>query len=177
MFALCKSIRPDRIWHLGDAEGCEDEIAKACGCPLEIVRGNCDIFSTLPEEIVLSAGTRTALYGHTHCPLLKEVNGVTIVNPGSISFPRQSGGIPTYALLTADGAAVKEYTIVIYGDLNGDGKVSNVDLVLMQKQILALAPLEGAALEAADVSRDGGVSNRDLVMMQKHILGIEKIRQ
>ncbi len=133
MFALCKSIRPDRIWHLGDAEGCEDEIAKACGCPLEIVRGNCDIFSTLPEEIVLSAGTRTALlthghlyrprqgltelvnaakrrgadtviYGHTHCPLLKEVNGVTIVNPGSISFPRQSGGIPTYALLTADGA-------------------------------------------------------------------------
>ena len=33
---------------------------------------------------------------------------------------------------------VQQYEIVVYGDINGDGKVSNLDLVLMQKQILGI---------------------------------------
>lgn len=71
----------------------------------------------------------------------------------------------------------KQYEIVIYGDINGDGKVSNVDLVLMQKQILKITAQSGCYLEAANTSRDGGVSNKDLVILQKHILGIDEISQ
>lgn len=72
---------------------------------------------------------------------------------------------------------VQQYEVVVYGDLNGDGKVSNVDLVLMQKQILGITPQTGCYLEAANTSRDGGVSNKDLVILQKHILGISQISQ
>ena len=32
----------------------------------------------------------TALYGHTHCPVVEEYAGVRLMNPGSISLPRQS---------------------------------------------------------------------------------------
>lgn len=59
------------------------------------------------------------------------------------------------------------------GDINGDGKISNVDLVLLQKHILGIEPLSGAPLEAADTGRDGKISNKDLVILQKRILGIE----
>ena len=53
--------------HLGDAEGYEDYIGELCGCPLEIVAGNNDFFSSLPREKEIMAGnycvydTRTLL--------------------------------------------------------------------------------------------------------------------
>ncbi len=58
----------------------------------------------------------------------------------------------------ANGTLVKQYDVVIYGDINGDGKISVVDLVMMQKQILGTSQLSGAYAAAADISRDGKVS-------------------
>lgn len=81
------------------------------------------------------------------------------------------------AVYSPDGTLIKQYEVVVYGDINGDGKVSNVDLVLMQKQILGITSQTGAYLEAANTSKDGGVSNKDLVILQKHILGIAQIAQ
>lgn len=74
-------------------------------------------------------------------------------------------------------ALVKQYELVVYGDINGDGKISNVDLVLMQKQILGVAAQSGCYLEAANTSRDGGITNKDQVILQKHILNISPIAQ
>ncbi len=65
---------------------------------------------------------------------------------------------------------------VIYGDINGDGKVSNLDLVLLQKHILGISVLEGRQAEAADTSRDGRISNKDMVILQKQILGIAPVQ-
>ena len=107
-----------RFSHAGDAEGGEDYIEAVCDCPLEIVRGNCDFGSTLPAEVVLGVGNHVVLltpwasfrrriwsgrpgaearnkdadvviYGHTHCPQITYVDDIAIVNPGSISYPRQ----------------------------------------------------------------------------------------
>lgn len=80
-------------------------------------------------------------------------------------------------LYDAAGQMIKQYQTVIYGDINGDGKISNVDLVLLQKQLLKIEELSGIYLEAANVSKDEKVSNKDLVMLQKHILNIEQITQ
>lgn len=74
-----------------------------------------------------------------------------------------------------NGNVVKQYDIVIYGDINGDGKISNIDLVMLQKQILGIVQLSGAYEKAADIGRDGRVSNLDIVLLQKHILNISQI--
>lgn len=76
-----------------------------------------------------------------------------------------------------NGQVVKQYEVVVYGDINGDGKISNVDVVLMQKQILGINSLSGSYLDAANTSKDGGVTNKDLVILQKHILNITAISQ
>lgn len=81
------------------------------------------------------------------------------------------------ALYNTSGQMIKQYEALVYGDINGDGKISNVDLVRLQKQLLKIEELSGIYSEAANVSRDEKISNKDLVMLQKHILNIEQISQ
>ena len=40
------------------------------------------------------------LCGHTHKPAIHRRDGVLAVNPGSLSYPRQNGRRPSYAVLT-----------------------------------------------------------------------------
>ncbi len=63
------------------------------------------------------------------------------------------------------------------GDLNGDGRISNLDLVWLQKRILGLVTLSERAEQAADINHDGVVNNVDLIYLKKHILGIQRIVQ
>lgn len=43
--------------------------------------------------------------GHTHVPLVKEKNGLWLINPGSTSWPR-GGSKRSYAVMTIDGTNV-----------------------------------------------------------------------
>ena len=51
------------------------------------------------------------MFGHIHIPLVRSDKGVTIVNPGSISLPRQPGGEPTYIVMTVEEGCEPEYEI------------------------------------------------------------------
>ena len=42
-----------KLIHLGDAEGYEEYIAELAECPIEIVAGNNDFFSNLPDEKII----------------------------------------------------------------------------------------------------------------------------
>lgn len=67
--------------------------------------------------------------------------------------------------------------VVVYGDTNGDGNVSVVDLLKIQKHILNTAQLQGSYKEAADTNKDGIVNVVDLLAVQKQILGTSQISQ
>ncbi len=70
------------------------------------------------------------------------------------------------------------YTVVIYGDVNGDGAVNIKDLIVIQKNILSMSIVEGIYAAAADTNRDGVNANiKDLIMVQKVILGMGDIEQ
>lgn len=118
----------DMIIHCGDAEGSEDSIRYSVDCPMYIVAGNNDYFSDLDGEIMFdignykvflthghyyyvnmgterlveeakARGADIAIYGHTHRPKMEIIDGIVVLNPGSISYPRQNGKIPTYMLM------------------------------------------------------------------------------
>lgn len=117
-----------KIIHLGDVDGYEDYIEELAGCPLEIVAGNNDYFSHLPKEKILfldglkvfithghyyyvtagydhirkegiSRQMDIVMFGHTHRPVIKEEELVTLINPGSLSYPRQPGRQPSYIVM------------------------------------------------------------------------------
>ena len=117
--------------HLGDV-GDAREIESLAGVPCYIVRGNTDYDVKLLNANVIEAGGHRifathghlyqvdmrldllrfaalendcdiAMYGHTHVPYLEEdTDDVTILNPGSISKPRQADHRYTYMVMEID---------------------------------------------------------------------------
>ena len=77
--------------------------------------------------------------------------------------------------LTSNGTS--KYTIVIYGDNNGDGEIDIVDLLKVQKSLLKVSTLTDGYEKASDVNKDGVVDIVDLLKIQKHILNVNKIEQ
>lgn len=71
----------------------------------------------------------------------------------------------------------KTLEVIIYGDTNGDGNISAVDLLNIQKHILGYTTLLGSYNKAADVNKDGKIAAVDLLNVQKHILGYLNISQ
>ena len=107
-------------------------------CRMEMVLGNNDFFSRLdrereidiaghkafithghyygvsmgPEGLVdesKSRGCDIAMYGHTHRPFLDVIDGVTVLNPGSLSYPRQEGRRPSYMIIHVDADGKMDY--------------------------------------------------------------------
>ena len=129
-------VRPiDILVHCGDIEGREDFIEAVAECPVYMVRGNNDFFSTLPGEVTFFLGNRRCFlthghsyrvsldtgiiaeegrargadivfFGHSHRPVF-EMDRVLLVNPGSLSYPRQEGRHPSYILMDIEEDSVR----------------------------------------------------------------------
>lgn len=130
----------DKMIHLGDVEGGEDEIGELAGCPVEMVAGNNDFFSSLPLEKEIEIGKYRVLlthghyyyvgmgienirkeaaarnfdivmFGHIHRPVLDMEGGVITLNPGSIAYPRQEGREPSYIVMEIDETGEAHFEI------------------------------------------------------------------
>lgn len=76
-----------------------------------------------------------------------------------------------------EGNIAYEFTVVIYGDANHDGKISSSDLTIVCRHVLGETTLIGAASVAADANHDGKVSSSDLTLISRHVLGETQIKQ
>ena len=51
------------------------------------------------------------IYGHTHRPVITEENGIKVLNPGSLTYPRQEGRKYTYIIMEIDEKGEVECTL------------------------------------------------------------------
>ena len=68
----------------------------------------------------------------------------------------------------------KEYTLIVTGDLNGDGNVTLIDMSLLRKHYLEIESLQDEYLKAADMDNNNIISLRDIANMRKTILKIDE---
>lgn len=110
---------------------------------------------------------------------LQDINpyaSINIVNKNNSA--KTSGSIVTGDKVTINSNGNnKTYTVIIYGDLNGDGEITVIDLGKLQKHLLKTSVLTGAYLEAADTDKNGSISVVDLGKVQKHLLKTSNISQ
>lgn len=135
-----KLPKPAYIIHLGDVARDRDYISALFGCSVDMVCGNNDFFSELPGEFTIregkhviflthghgysvyngtdrlirrakALGADTVMFGHTHCPLVEYREGIMLVNPGSISLPRQQSRKPTYIRMSVQEDGEIDYRV------------------------------------------------------------------
>lgn len=128
LYDLAEREKPDLLLHLGDGESDVDDLQAVLETlPVRAVAGNCDYSATLPDRLLFEAdgvrilmthghrmgvrqgcerllreavgcGAQLALFGHTHCQHLQCENGIVLMNPGSLTHPRD--GAPGYGVIT-----------------------------------------------------------------------------
>lgn len=106
------------------------------------------------------------------------VNNGTIIVCKSDGTVVNTGKIGTgYKVQIKDnlGKIVKEYTCVIYGDVNGNGEIEILDLVYVKRALLGVIKLDGAYAKAADVNKREGIEILDLVYVKRALLGVINI--
>lgn len=130
----------DMIIHLGDICGDAEYLREQAGCPVYIVAGNNDFGGSLPheeiiqiadkqillthghkyyvnyglEELVEEAGCLgmdMVMFGHTHIPVITEEDGIIVLNPGSLSYPRQGNRKGSYILMEVDSEKKIHFSI------------------------------------------------------------------
>lgn len=69
------------------------------------------------------------------------------------------------------------YTVIIKGDVNGDGLIYATDYVKVKNHIMGKSKLTDAYLMAADINNDGKIYATDYVQIKNHIMGKTPITQ
>lgn len=89
-----------------------------------------------------------------------------------------SGTIATgMSITTLQGSLSSSYSVVVYGDVNGDGKISPADYTMTKNHIVDTHKLTGVNSKASDASKDGKISPMDYAMIKNHIVGAADIQQ
>lgn len=73
---------------------------------------------------------------------------------------------------------LQTYKVILYGDVNGDGRINSVDLLVLQRHLLEIEMLQGLFYKAGNIYKNGSKpTSLDLLLIQRHILGIQRIEQ
>lgn len=111
---------------------------------------------------------------------LNIVGGYAQVKTAGGSTKQNSAVVATGDTVTIyrnDGTQYAKWTVLLYGDVNGDGAISNSDRIKIRNHILGTNKLTGVYFTAGDVNKDGQVSNADRIKVRNHILGTTPITQ
>lgn len=126
-----------------------------------------------------SGGTGGSTGGETPKP---SGNYLTGVSPSTSVSAMNSAGYTIYSgstkvtsgLVGTGMTAVSSsatVTIVVTGDVSGDGKITITDVVKLQKYVVGSGSLSGAYAKAADINGDGKVTITDVVQAAQVTVG------
>ena len=135
----------DLIIHAGDFRHDGEKLSLELDVPVVAVRGNCDgggrddfeIVETEYGGILVTHGhtenvkyrldnliyramehdCRAVVFGHTHRSLIEEESGIRLINPGSLTLPRD-GSDGSYAIIRTSGDGF-DASIVYYSTVMG----------------------------------------------------------
>ena len=107
-------------------------------------------------------------YNHSVGVVIKDKNGNQKTND---SF--RTGDQVTITGTNGD----KNYTVLIFGDIDGDGTIDKKDLLAVQSKVFGYTSFDNLKNSSADINKDGTVDKKDLLAVQSHVFGYSQIKQ
>ncbi len=90
---------------------------------------------------------------------------------GNVLAPTETVGTGCTVSLLLSGAKVDTVTIIVLGDVTGDGIVDSTDYLRIKSNFLGKISLESYNFKAADVDSNGVVDSTDYVRIKSHFIG------
>ena len=151
-----------------------DGICTICGAEQHIVIVEEDLHA---EGFVLGANTASDCIAELNTSEMyveiKNINGVALTDTDLVG----TGATITFYDRTTN-AEIKTVTVVLYGDVNGDGLCDTSDYTVLKNAANANAKLDNKWLVmAADVTRDGAYDAYDAIAVDLSINGYTEIAQ
>lgn len=143
------------------------------------------IGSAAAPELVAKAGT-TGVVDSAN----KYVYGVTAGTTAADYFEATNGGTlewavgeassvdgtgATVTLKDASGAVVDTYTLIIFGDVNGDANVDSTDSFVIMQKVSGVSSLTAIQEFAGDVNADAACDSTDSFVIMQKVSGIADI--
>lgn len=75
------------------------------------------------------------------------------------------------------GIVLEQYECLVYGDINGDGKIDAIDLLKMRRYLLGKEENEAIYNKAMNIYRDNNIDGIDLLKLRRYLLDKDKIEQ
>lgn len=82
-----------------------------------------------------------------------------------------------FNVYTLDSVLYKSYTVILFGDINGDCKIDGQDAVLARCAESGMIELDTPVKYAADVDSDGDVAEGDALEISEQAIGLNSISQ
>ena len=102
----------------------------------------------------------------TFLSYLDEAEQVTVYNKNTAVSEKSLLGTGMCARIMKDNILVKEYTVIVTGDTNGDGKINITDMIAAKAGVLKKSNLSGAYAKACDVNGDGKINITDFIKIK-----------
>ena len=132
-----------------------NEYLKPVGVYKKLVEGR----TVVPYVLENADSTVTVKDVKSEFKNLELINGIAVTDENAV--------LKTGDTFKADGT---EYTILVYGDVNKDGRVTTRDALLTQQFVLG-ENADALQNEVADVINDASITTRDALQIQQFILG------
>ena len=81
----------------------------------------------------------------------------------------------TYEVTVEASGITQDVSLNPYGDINGDGKITTLDVGMVNSHVKEVTKLEGYQLDCADVSKDESITTLDVGMINSHAKSVKAL--
>ena len=134
--------------------------------PTKITSSSLSVNETLGCISKISIGTTVNSFRSS----LNEMNYVSVYKDNQAVSNSSVLGTGMNACLMNGNTIVKKYSIVVTGDVNGDGKMNITDMIAIKANILKKSSLSGTYAKAGDVNGDGKINVTDFIKIKATLL-------
>ena len=132
-----------------------------------------DVYAISGETIgAIAAGTTVTQF----LTGIHEADFIQVVKDGNQVAPDNLIATGMEVQLVVSEQVVKKLTVVVTGDINGDGDITLSDMLMVKSHLLGKTTLAGTAALSADTNDDKGISITDFLQIKAHILGKNNIK-